>query len=92
MSSATAQVACQLLTMTAAADLQESFFGNNLQVNCESMPDGPANPYGVGFCATETLLRTEQEAKRNSDFAKSRIWKIKNVNKLNPMNGGYFPR
>lgn len=57
------------------------------QVNCESMPDGPANPHGVGFCATETLLKTEQQAQRNINAAKSRIWKVKNPSSLNPMNG-----
>lgn len=51
------------------------------------MPDGPANPHGVGFCATETKLRTELEAQRNGDPVKSRIWKVKNPNVLNPLNG-----
>jgi Copper amine oxidase, enzyme domain len=51
------------------------------------MPDGPANPFGVGFCATETVLKTEQQAQRNGNPAKSRIWKIKNPSSLNRMNG-----
>ena len=51
------------------------------------MPDGPANPFGVGFCATETVLKTEQQAQRNGNPAKSRIWKVKNPNSLNRMNG-----
>lgn len=51
------------------------------------MPDGPANPFGVGFCATETVLNTEQQAQRNGNPAKSRIWKVKNPNSLNRMNG-----
>ncbi len=54
------------------------------------MPDGPANPYGVGFCATETVLKTEQQAQRNGDATKSRIWKVINPNSLNPMNGESF--
>lgn len=52
------------------------------------MPDGPANPYGVGFCATETVLKTKQQAQRNGDAAKSRVWKVVNPASLNPMNGG----
>jgi Copper amine oxidase, enzyme domain len=51
------------------------------------MPDGPANPFGVGFCATETVLKTEQQAQRNGNPAKSRIWKVKNPSSLNRMNG-----
>lgn len=44
------------------------------------MPDGPANPRGVGFCATETVLRTELEAQCNGNPVKSRVWKVKNPN------------
>lgn len=57
------------------------------EVNCESMPDGPANPCGVGICATETILGTELAAQRNGDPSKSRVWKIKNPKVLNPLNG-----
>lgn len=55
------------------------------------MPDGPANPYGVGFCATETVLKTEQQAQRDVSAAKSRVWKVKNPNSINPMNGALIP-
>ncbi len=53
------------------------------------MPDGPANPHGVGFCATETLLPTELEAQRSGEPSKSRVWKVKNPNVVNPLNGAH---
>ena len=58
-----------------------------VQVNVESLPDGPANPHGVGFVANETVLRSEKEAQRMGDLNTSRIWKIKNPNSINPLNG-----
>jgi len=58
-----------------------------MQVNVESLPDGPKNPHGVGFVANETVLRSEKEAQRMGDLNTSRIWKIKNPNSINPLNG-----
>ena len=58
-----------------------------LQVNVESLPDGPKNPHGVGFVANETVLRSEKQAQRMGDLNTSRIWKIKNPNSINPLNG-----
>lgn len=57
------------------------------QVNVESMPPGPENPFNIGFFHTETELKTELGAIRDVDSAKSRIWKIKNPNVKNPMSG-----
>jgi len=56
-------------------------------VNVESLLDGPQNPHGVGFVANETVLRSEKEAQRMGDLNTSRIWKIKNPNSINPLNG-----
>lgn len=62
-----------------------------VQVNCESMPLGPDNPYGVGFTAKETEFDTEQEAIREVDPRRSRVWKIKNPHSLNPITGERLP-
>ncbi len=56
-------------------------------MNVESLPDGPKNPYGVGFVANETVLRSEKEAQRMGDLNTSRVWKVKNPNSINPLNG-----
>ena len=58
-----------------------------LQINVESLPDGPINPHGVGFVAKETVLRSEKEAQRMGDLNTSRVWKIKNPGSVNPLNG-----
>ncbi|KAK9802672.1 hypothetical protein WJX73_003875 [Symbiochloris irregularis] len=57
------------------------------EVNVESDPEGPLNPYGVGFSAHETELQTELAARRRVDPSKSRVWKIKNYNSRNSMTG-----
>lgn len=57
------------------------------QMNVESMPEGPDNPFNVGFVARERPLRTEAEAQRMADVATSRYWKIKNPRSINPLNG-----
>jgi primary-amine oxidase len=62
------------------------------QVNCDSMPLGPDNPYGVGFTAIETEFETEQEAIREVDPRRSRVWKIKNPHSLNPITGAPAPQ
>ena len=58
----------------------------------ESLPDGPENPYGVGFVANETVLHSEKEAQRMGDLNTSRVWKIKNPNSVNPLNGELLSR
>ena len=42
---------------------------------------------GVGFCATETEFNTEQEAIREVDPRRSRVWKIKNPHSHNSVTG-----
>ena len=42
---------------------------------------------GVGFCATETEFNTEQEAIREVDPRRSRVWKIKNPHSRNTVTG-----
>lgn len=42
---------------------------------------------GVGFCATETEFNTEQEAIREVDPRRSRVWKIKNPHSRNSVTG-----
>ena len=42
---------------------------------------------GVGFCATETDFNTEQEAIREVDPRRSRVWKIKNPHSRNSVTG-----
>lgn len=58
-----------------------------MQINCESMPVGPDNPYGVGFVALETVLETEKQAQRDIDPYKSRCWKVVNYNSHNRVTG-----
>eukprot|EP00884_Botryococcus_braunii_P004086 jgi/Botrbrau1/13679/Bobra.0378s0010.1 len=58
-----------------------------VEINCESMPVGPDNPYGVGFVALETVLETEKQAQRTIDPYKSRCWKVVNYNSRNRVTG-----
>jgi primary-amine oxidase len=53
---------------------------NNTVVECDTVapPMGPENPHGNVFYVEERALATEQEAKRNVDFARMRYWKIVN--------------
>jgi primary-amine oxidase len=48
-----------------------------------SIPASKNNPYGNLFTEQSTLLRTEQQGVRDTDFTKSRKWVIKNKNSLN---------
>ena len=59
------------------------------QINVDSMPLGPDNPHGVGFVATETEFSREQEAIREVDPRRSRVWKIKNEASRNVNTGAY---
>ena len=56
-------------------------------MNCDSMPLGPDNPHGVGFVATETEFASEQEAIREVDPRRSRVWKVKNEHSRNANTG-----
>jgi len=53
------------------------------EVNTEALPPGPENPDGTAFQAVSRLLRSEDEAKRNADAARSRIWKVVNPRRRN---------
>ena len=44
-------------------------------------------PAGVGFVATETEFESEQEAIREVDPRRSRVWKIKNPHSRNSVTG-----
>ncbi len=46
------------------------------EVDVEPAPKGPNNPDGTNFLAAERLLATEAEARRNTDAARSRTWKV----------------
>lgn len=61
--------------------------GTVLQIDTHTMPPGGDNPYGIGFFHKETELATEKAAIRKIDAAKSRVWKIKNPNVINPRTG-----
>lgn len=49
------------------------------EINVETAPSSPGNPYGNIFAATETRLNSEKEAVRMCDANKARLWKIANA-------------
>jgi primary-amine oxidase len=53
------------------------------EVDAVPMPPGPDNPLHNGFVAQVTPLRTEQEAQRFVDPARSRTWRIANPHQTN---------
>lgn len=58
--------------------------GNSLyEVNSVAAPPGPLNPYGSGFKAEYTPLRTEKEAVRDADHSVGRSWLVVNPNVKN---------
>jgi Cu2+-containing amine oxidase len=50
------------------------------EVNTRSVPSGSENPYGNAFVAEATPLLKESSAKRDTDPASSRFWRIVNTN------------
>jgi primary-amine oxidase len=51
-------------------------------------PGATGSPYGNAFQVQETILATEQQAKRTHDAGKARCWKIANAEgKTNPITG-----
>lgn len=58
-----------------------------MQIDTQTMPPGPKNPFDIGFFHKETELVTEKAAIRDIDPAKSRVWKIKNPHVTNPKTG-----
>jgi len=53
------------------------------EVDVEPSPAGDANPWGNAFRPTASRLDTEQQAKRMTNVATSRSWKIVNPESLN---------
>ena len=53
------------------------------EVDVEPLPPGPENPHDSGFHAVTRVLRTEEEAKREIDAARSRNWRVINPNVKN---------
>ena len=53
------------------------------EVNVEPLPTGDDNPDGTAFHAFTRALRTELEARRDADTARSRSWKVVNQKRVN---------
>ncbi len=53
------------------------------EVNTVSLPRGPANRHGNAFQARATLLATEKAARRSTNAATARFWRIVNPNRKN---------
>jgi primary-amine oxidase len=56
-----------------------------LELNTERAPPSPENPKGETFSMTESVLKTEQEAKRMLNFATSRKWRIVSIRATNSL-------
>jgi primary-amine oxidase len=57
----------------------DSAGGNSVvELNTESLPEGPGNPNSNAFVLREDLLKTESRAQRMVNLASSRAWKIVN--------------
>ena len=48
------------------------------EVEVEPLPEGKDNPYGSAFRAVTRTFKTEKEARRNVDPARSRSWRVVN--------------
>lgn len=53
------------------------------EVNTYPMEKGADNPYGNGFFAESTLLKTELDSGRDQDLQTARYWKVVNPSKKN---------
>lgn len=49
-----------------------------MEMNAQSVPDGPRNPFGNAWEAHETMLETEGAAQRDLNAATHRMWKVVN--------------
>ncbi|NKB97161.1 MAG: primary-amine oxidase [Pseudomonadales bacterium] len=57
---------------------------NNLyEVETQALPMGPDNPQGTHFHAISTQLESEKQARRHTNAASSRYWKVTNPNRTN---------
>ena len=54
-----------------------------VEVNTEALPRGADNPHGTAFAARETVLGTELEARRDTNSASSRYWRIESSEHIN---------
>lgn len=57
------------------------------QIDTVSLPyptGHPKNPYGNGFTAEKTILKTTKDGQQYADYAKSRIWAIVNQDRIHP--------
>ncbi len=64
--------------------------GRNVQVteiNADPIPIGPSNPHGNAFRVSETPLLSVHAAMRDAAPERSRAWKIKNPEVVNPITG-----
>lgn len=53
------------------------------EMEVEPLPEGKGNPYGAAFRAVTRTFKTEAEAKRNIDPARSRSWRVVNPGSKN---------
>ena len=58
-----------------------------VEMNTESAPKGPANPFGNAFTMKETTLRTEKDAQRKLNLASSRRWTVTHCAQKNALGG-----
>ncbi len=57
---------------------------NNIyEVETQALPIGPENPHGTHFHAVTTQLMSERKARRLTNSASSRFWKVTNPNREN---------
>ena len=57
------------------------------EVESEAIPTGPENPLGNAFRARVTPLRSEAEARRDSDERAARVWHVVNPARRNGLGG-----
>jgi primary-amine oxidase len=57
------------------------------EVDTRSVPPGPENLYGNAFYAESTPLSKESAARRNTNPASSRFWRVTNPSKKNGLGG-----
>ena len=50
-----------------------------VEMNTEALPEGADNPHGSAFVMKETPLRREREARRRTNLATGRMWKVVNT-------------
>jgi primary-amine oxidase len=54
-----------------------------VETHCESVPEGPQNPYGNAWVTKSRILATEQQARRHIEPLSARSWTVINPSKLN---------